>query len=414
MDNVLEFLVVNWLIFVLGILIIFSIAGSILFVRKKKGLLSKDCNNTHDDVALEEPIVEDYELVIFDDNPAISSNVRWYEILKNIINEDDSITEVMFNGFDKIYIEKEGRTVRYSEKIFNNIGQFRNFASQIARQAGREITEGNPIVSVFIKQDGSRATIIWEPVALNGPYVSIRRFPKVIFTMDMLVENFSISKEAAEFLKDKVAKKHSILVSGGSSTGKTSLLNALSQFIESDVRTVLIEDVAELTLNVENLVRLQAKPPRTPHSNDAITIRDLIKASLRLNAGRIIVGEVRSGEEAIDMVQAMSTGHAGSLSTLHADSAIGALHRLENLVLMSKENWPVNTLRQQISTSVDFIVQLARMNNETRKVIEIVQVKSYNDEIEKYVLETLFTFDACYGLRTIIKDANDSTEWRCM
>ncbi len=262
-----------------------------------------------------------------------------------------------------------------------------------SRQAGRSVDESNPIVDTRLS-DGSRVNVVMPPVALNGPIVTIRRFPEEAMTVQKLIQYGSLTVEAAEFLEKLVKAKYNIFVSGGTGCGKTTFLNALSNYIPSHERVITIEDSAELQIkSIPNLVRLETKNANSAGVG-AITIRDLIKSSLRMRPERIIVGEVRGGE-ALDMLQAMNTGHDGSLSTGHANSTNDMLSRLETMVLSGSPGLPLEAIRQQISSAVDIIVHLSRMRDFSRKTIEITEVAGY--ENGKIKLNPLYRFEETEG-----------------
>ena len=313
----------------------------------------------------------------------IFSSLKRMDILQQYLDDED-VTEIMINGKDDIFIEKSGRLFKTGKK-FDSDKKLNDVIQQIVAGCNRSVNEANPIVDARLS-DGARVNIVLSPVALNGPIVTIRRFPKEPITMEKLLALGSITKEAAEFLKRLVISKYNIFISGGTGSGKTTFLNALSQFIPKEERIITIEDSAELQLlNAENLVRLE-----TRNSNiegcDPITIRDLIRTSLRMRPERIIVGEVR-GAEALDMLQAMNTGHDGSLSTGHANSTNDMLKRLETMVLMGMD-LPLEAIRGQIAGGIDVIIHLARQRDHSRKVVEISEIEGF--ENGQIVLNKLF------------------------
>lgn len=318
---------------------------------------------------------------------AVFESVRGLDILGTII-ADKSITEVMINGCDYIFVEQAGK-LRRLESRFESTGRLVDIIIKFVRQAGRSVDESNPIVDTRL-QDGSRVNVVMPPVALNGPIVSIRRFPEEAMTIDKLIQFGSLHREAADFLERLVRARYNIFVSGGTGCGKTTFLNALSNFIPKDERLITIEDSAELQIkNVENLVRLETKNANSAGVG-AITIRDLIRSSLRMRPDRIIVGEVRGGE-ALDMLQAMNTGHDGSLSTGHSNSTHDMLSRLETMVLSGSPGLPLEAIRQQIASAVDIIVHLSRMRDHSRKTIEITEVSGYKDG--QILLNPLYKFE---------------------
>lgn len=311
--------------------------------------------------------------------------IRRLDVLQDIL-EDDSITEIMINGKDNIFIERNGR-IEKSDKVFDSDARLEDIAQKIAALSNRIVNASVPIVDTRLA-DGSRVCIILPPVALNGPIITVRKFFEIPLTIEKLIELGSVNTEVAVFLEKAVKAKYNLFISGGTGSGKTTFLNVLSNFIPKDERIVTIEDSAELQLkNVENIVRLEARNANVEGKN-AITIRDLIKASLRLRPDRIIVGEVR-GEETLDMIQAMSTGHDGSLSTGHGNSPEDMMARLETMVLMGMD-MPVSAVRQQIASAIDIIVHLGRLRDKSRRVLKIVEITGIeNGEI---AFNTLYEF----------------------
>lgn len=307
-----------------------------------------------------------------------------------LINED--ITEVMVNGPDNIFVEKAGRVVRIDQSFGENPEdgkiQLRKIVHRIVDMCGREVNEASPIVDARLK-DGSRVNIVLHPIAMGGDTVTIRKFSKKPMSIERLIAYGSITKEIASKLELLVKAKYNIFISGGTGSGKTTFLNALSNYIPSDERVITIEDSAELQITgVDNLVSLETKQANA-EGKGAITIKDLIKSSLRMRPERIVVGEVR-GEEALDMLQAMNTGHDGSLSTGHANSAKDMLTRLETMVLQGASGLPLDAVRRQIGSALDLIVHLSRMRDHSRKVVEIVEVLGY--ENQEILLNPLYVF----------------------
>lgn len=299
----------------------------------------------------------------------IFNAIRKLDILQELI-EDNSITEIMINGAKKIFIEKNG-TIYPSDKTFVSEKKLEDVVQQIVSQANRIINEANPIVDSRLS-DGSRVNIVLPPIAMDGPTITIRKFPEKPITIEKLLEYESITTEAADFLKLLVISGYNIFISGGTGSGKTTFLNVLSNFIPSNERIITIEDSAELQIrNIPNIVRLEVRNVNT-EGNNGITIRDLIKTSLRMRPDRIIVGEVRDAA-AIDMLQALNTGHDGSLSTGHANSPADMLSRLESLVLLGAEI-PLLAVRKQIASAIDIIVHLGRLRDRSRRVLEITEV----------------------------------------
>jgi len=304
----------------------------------------------------------------------IFNSMKRLDILQELL-DDNSITEIMINGYRNIFVERSGKISKW-EKEFQSKEKLEDIAQKIAGKSNRIVNESTPIVDTRLS-DGSRVNIVLSPVAIEGPVITIRKFYKMPITIEKLIELKSITKDVATFLENVVTAKYNIFVSGGTGSGKTTFLNALSNFIPNDERVITIEDSAELQINgVANLVRLEARNANVEGSN-AITIRALIRSSLRMRPDRIIVGEVR-GEEAIDMLQAMNTGHDGSLSTGHSNSPKDMLSRLETMVLMGMD-MPVTAIRGQIASAIDIIVHLGRLRDKTRRVLEIVEVLDYKD-----------------------------------
>jgi len=319
---------------------------------------------------------------------AVFESIRGLGVLGRIIS-DPGVTEVMINGYKDIFIEKDGRLWR-SNCQFESRRELEIIITKFVSRAGRAVNESEPIVD-FRLEDGSRVNVVMPPVALNGPIVTIRRFPKEAITIEKLIAFGSLTTEVAEILRLLVTAKYNIFVSGGTGSGKTTFLNALSNFIPKDERIITIEDSAELQIkNIENLVRLETRNAGAD-GKSAITIRDLIKSALRMRPERIVVGEVR-GAEALDMLQAMNTGHDGSLSTGHANSTSDILSRLETMVLQSSEGLPLEAIRQQIASAVDIIIHLSRIRDKSLKTMEIVEVTGDDGKKRQIMLNTLFEF----------------------
>lgn len=283
----------------------------------------------------------------------------------------------MINGPDSIFIEKKGRIEKVLTK-FESQERLADIIQKIVSNVNRRVNESSPIVDSRLK-DGSRVNVVLPPIALNGPVVTIRKFPDKRLTMESLIELGAITEDVAEFLRILVISGYNIFISGGTGSGKTTFLNALSNFIPKTERIITIEDSAELQLqDIDNLVRLEARQANAEGEN-GVSIRDLIKSSLRMRPDRIVVGEVR-GEEALDMLQAMNTGHDGSLSTGHANNPIDMLNRLETMVLMGVD-MPISAIRGQIAAGIDIIVHLGRLRDQSRKVLEVVEVLEYNNNV---------------------------------
>ncbi len=316
----------------------------------------------------------------------VTESVGGLGILGKIITDTD-ITEVMINGYNRIFVEKSGRLMQLDEHFESDEDLIR-IVQKFVSEMDRTIDAGNPIVDARL-EDGSRVHVVFPPVALSGPTVTIRRFPKNPMTMEKLLGYGAITPEAVDFLRKLVVSRHNIFIAGGTGSGKTTFLNALSNFIPQWERVITIEDSAELQIrNVPNLVSLETRKANSKEANE-ITIRDLIKASLRMRPDRIIVGEVR-GEEALDMLQAMNTGHDGSLSTGHANSPEGMLSRLETMVLTGSADLPLDAIRMQISSAVDYIVHLSRLRDFSRKVMSITEVTGY--ENGRIILNPIYEF----------------------
>lgn len=325
---------------------------------------------------------------------------RKLNILQEFL-EDEDITEIMINGTQNIFFEKDGR-IYQSDKRFVSREKLEDVVQQIAAGSNRLVNEASPIVDARLL-DGSRVNIVLPPIAIDGPIVTIRKFSKEAITMKQLIAWESISREVSAFLATLVAAGYNIFISGGTGSGKTTFLNALSQSIPKTERIITIEDNAELQIqDVPNLVRLEARNANVEGSG-AVTIRDLIKSALRMRPDRLIVGEVRSAE-AIDMLQAMNTGHDGSLSTGHANSPKDMLSRLETMVLMGME-LPLPAIQRQIASGVDVIVHLGRLRDKSRKVLEVTEVLGYTGgEIQ---LQTLYQYE-----ETGEKEGRIQGEWR--
>lgn len=300
--------------------------------------------------------------------------------------EDAAVTEIMVNRKDQIYVEKNGK-ITLSPKIFNSDMSLLGIISRIVSPIGRRIDESSPMVDARL-QDGSRVNAVIPPMALNGPCITIRKFSKDPFTVDNLVEFNTISRSIADFLKICVENRKNVVISGGTGSGKTTTLNILSSFIPEDERIVTIEDAAELQLVQDHVVRLESRPPNIEGKGE-IKIRHLVKNALRMRPDRIVVGECRGGET-LDMLQAMNTGHDGSLTTGHANSPIDMLSRLETMVMMSGEDLPSRAIREQISAAVDIIVQQTRLTCGSRKVTYVSEVTGIEDD--KIILQDIFYF----------------------
>lgn len=300
---------------------------------------------------------------------AIFNSMRGLDVLQPFL-DDPSVTEIMINGPNNIFIEQNGKLFKKNVRFESN-EKLENVIQNIVAKVNRTVNESTPIVDARLK-DGSRVSVVLPPIALDGPTVTIRKFPEKPMTVEQLIAYQSITPEVAELLQRMVKAKYNIFISGGTGSGKTTFLNALSNFIPHDERVITIEDSAELQIvGVDNLVRMETRNANM-EGKGAITIRDLIKSSLRMRPERIVVGEVRSAE-ALDMLQAMNTGHDGSLSTGHANSSKDMLSRLETMVL-SNAIIPLEAIRQQIASAIDIIIQLSRLRDKSRRTMEITEV----------------------------------------
>lgn len=316
----------------------------------------------------------------------VYSSIRGFGLLDTIM-KDDTITEVMINGPENIFIEKNGRVTKL-DKQFESQRRLEDVIQRIVGLAGREVNQANPICDTRLP-DGSRVNVVLPPISLCGPILTIRKFSKTPMTIQKLIEYGSLTREIADKLEMLVRAKYNIFISGGTGSGKTTFLNALSNYIPKDERIITIEDSAELQITgIENLVSLETRNANASGAGQ-ITIRDLIKSSLRMRPERIVVGEVRGGE-ALDMLQAMNTGHDGSLSTGHANSTEDMLSRLETMVLQGSAGLPLEAIRQQIASAVDIIIHLSRLRDKSRKTMEITEVVGY--ENGKILLNPLYVF----------------------
>lgn len=315
----------------------------------------------------------------------VFNSIRGMDVLQDIL-DDEEVTEIMVNGPRHIFVEKEGG-LKETGLVFEHQGRLEDIAQQIASQGNRIVNESSPILDVRL-EDGSRVNIVVPPIAIEGPVITIRKFPKEAMTMKKLIQMGAATEEVEEFLKKLVRAKYNIFISGGTGAGKTTFLNILSNFIPHNERVITIEDSAELQIqNIDNLVRLEARNANVEGKNE-VTIRDLVKSALRMRPDRIIVGEIRDSA-AIDLLTALNTGHDGSLSTGHANSPRDMLNRLETLVLMGLDI-PLAAVRQQIASGIDLVIHLGRLRDKSRRVLEISEV---GDVVEgEIVLHTLYEF----------------------
>lgn len=318
-------------------------------------------------------------------------SVRKLDVLQELV-EDETVTEIMVNGPDTIFIERDGKLVRWP-KAFTSKEKLEDVIQQIVGRCNRVVNESMPIVDARL-DNGARVNAVIQPVALNGPILTIRRFPDRPITMEKLIDLGSITRECAQFLACLVKARYSMVIGGGTGSGKTTFLGALSEYIPKDERLITIEDNAELKIQgIANLVRLEAKMANV-EGGASIEIRDLIRTALRMRPDRIIVGEVRGGE-AVDMLQALNTGHDGSLSTAHANSSRDMLSRLETMTLMGVE-LPLEAIRRQIASGVDILVHLGRLRDKTRKVLEVTEVCGFEENEIK--IRPLFRWKEGEGL----------------
>ncbi len=352
-----------------------------------KDISDEEVENAIDEVLVGEELLKTYPVNVRKRlRKELFDSLRRLDILQ-IFVEDNSVTEIMINGKDNIFVERDGKLSQL-DIHFESMERLQDVIQQIVAGCNRVVNEASPIVDARLP-DGARVNIVMNPVALDGPVVTIRRFPEKPITMTKLLELESISCEAAEFLEKLVKAGYNIFISGGTGSGKTTFLNVLSQFIPAEERVITIEDSAELQLlGLPNLVRLETRNSNVEGCRE-VNIRELIRSSLRMRPDRIIVGEVR-GAEAADMLQCMNTGHDGSMSTGHANSGKDMLSRLENMVLMGME-LPLAAIRQQIASGIDIIVHLGRLRDRSRRVLEITEIAGCEEN--EIRLNPLFVFE---------------------
>lgn len=348
-------------------------------------------------------LIEDY--VLHEEKSAFYSYKTKETLIQGVFNsvrkdldllqpyaDDKEVSEIMVNGTDNIFIEKHGKLQKLNVR-FENKEVLEEIIRRIAAKVHREINELNPIVDARL-EDGSRVNAVYKNIALNGPILTIRRFPEKRITMEELIHKNSITEEAAEFMKQLVRAGYNIFVSGGTSSGKTTFLNVLSGYIPKDERVIVIEDSAELQITeIENIVRMECKNANVQGKGE-VTVRQLIKASLRMRPDRIIVGEVR-GAEVLDMIQAMNTGHDGSLSTGHGNSPMGMISRLEAMFLLAAD-FPIESIRSQIAEAIDIIVHLGRLPDKSRRVLEIAEIQGYVES--KIMINPIFKLKINNGI----------------
>lgn len=368
------------------------------FVKETKLYIYDNFNlNVMTDIELEEAVealvehqlkdvyvpIEQWAMIV----QQVYSSIRGFGILDSIMADED-ITEVMINGPEDIFIEKKGHLLKL-DQTFENERRLEDIVQKIVGLAGREVNQANPIVDTRLP-DGSRVNVVLPPIARNGATVTIRKFSKTPMTVEQLIKYGSITQDIADVLEKLIRAKYNIFICGGTGSGKTTFLNALSNYIPKDERVITIEDSAELQIvGVDNLVSLETRNANATGAGQ-ITIRDLIKSSLRMRPERIVVGEVR-GAEALDMLQAMNTGHDGSLSTGHANSTKDMLSRLETMVLQGAEGLPLEAVRQQIGSAIDIIIHLSRLRDHSRKTMEITEVLGY--EKGQILLNPIYVFE---------------------
>ena len=333
----------------------------------------------------------------------IFHGIRGLDILEELL-ADESVTEIMINGHTAVFYEKQGKLFLW-EKRFSSEERLRDVIQKMAAEANRVVNEASPIADTRLS-DGSRVNIVLPPASVDGPAVTIRKFAKTPYTMERLVELGALSEEARAYLEKAVTEKRNIFISGGTGSGKTTFLNALSAYIPSEERVITIEDAAELQIqNIPNLVRLEVRKANTEGCS-AVSVRDLIKTALRMRPSRIIVGEVR-GAEALDMLQAMNTGHEGSLSTGHANSATDMLSRLETMVLQGSEI-PLFAVRKQIASAIDLFIQLYRRSDGSRGVMQISETDGLKDG--EIILRPVFEVSRANGVLQYLGTSNERKE----
>lgn len=321
----------------------------------------------------------------------VTDNILGYGPIQEFL-EDPDVTEVMVNNPSTIYIERAGKLYLTGRRFIDE-SHLRRIIDKIVARVGRRIDESSPMVDARLP-DGSRVNAIVHPLAINGPMLTVRKFSTEPYTIDDLVDFGTVTSQVAQLLEACVKGKLNILISGGTGTGKTTLLNVVSSFVPLDERIITIEDAAELRLGQGHVLRLESRPPNI-EGKGQVTIRDLVRNSLRMRPDRIIVGEVR-GAEALDMLQAMNTGHEGSLSTIHANSPRDALSRLETMVLMAGFDLPVHAIREQVSSALDVLIHLSRLPDGTRRVTLITEIESM--EGDTVVMQDLYQFDYSAGV----------------
>ncbi|MGG5170992.1 CpaF family protein [Pseudarthrobacter sp. J1738] len=364
---------------------------------------SRITDSSLDEVELHKFVKDELKAVVDEEQVPLSGGER-QRLIREIIDDvlghgpiqryldDPSVTEIMVNSADQIYVERQGKLIKTDTK-FASEDALRRVIERVVSRVGRRIDESSPLVDARLA-DGSRVNAIIPPLALNGAALTIRKFAREALTVQKLIEFGSMSPEIAELLKACVLARMNIIVSGGTGTGKTTMLNVLSSFIPATDRIITIEDAVELQLQQDHVVRLESRPPNIEGRGE-ISIRDLVRNSLRMRPDRIVVGEVRGGES-LDMLQAMNTGHDGSLSTVHANSPRDAIARLETLVLMSGMDLPLRAIREQVASAVNLIVHISRLRDGTRRITHVTEVQGM--EGDTVTLQDAFVFDYAAGI----------------